>query len=441
MRAFSIFFLCLSCFLISSISFGQDISFSIGFDTTKIEVKRQKSDFIVPLKLINKTKNLNKDSLKLYQCRIKVNGEETTIINAGYKIYFKNQGLDELDNEKEFFIKIKKDTIPDRKRKLVLDIEILKNDTVQNKINDAKYKRIEIIFNSYKESLSGYKYLAYVGTNFDLVEGINAKDLFFATNVFSEPEIGKNRNVGFYLSIYGNRAFTQTDSAGSIRRETKFTAVTDSTTLRTRNTNYFVNKRVTDNIGAYISPLIRLKIFKSRNINRKINLYYSPSLEFVYRRTNLSYTDLNIGVSDTLVINQSFEEVISNPDNERESLNLPLRPLFSQTFNEYSFNAGVIGLFLSLENEKISVRVHGSVGYSSNYNRTFSRGGISDNFQQQSDIFFSGRAWVTDSKTGITLQAEVTNTANNPRPFFAATLSKAFNFKKIGDFFQPIIKD
>lgn len=32
-------------------------------------------------------------------------------------------------------------------------------------------------------------------------------------------------------------------------------------------------------------------------------------------------------------------------------------------------------------------------------------------------FFFAGRAWITEPKTGITLQAEITNTMDNPRPF------------------------
>ncbi|GAB5473568.1 MAG: hypothetical protein Mars2KO_16670 [Maribacter sp.] len=420
---------------------SQDITLKAGFDTSRIEVKRSKKDLVIPLKLVFETKNLKEDSLSSYQMDIKINKKETNIIGAGFKLYFEKLQLSKLKDGKEVFLKIMKDSIPDRQRKLVLDIELSKNDTVLKKVNDAKHQKLEIVLDSYEESLDGYKYLAYLGTNFDLVEGIKAKDLFFATNVYSQPKEGENRNVGFYLSIYGNRAFTQTDSAGTRRRETKFEALTDTTTLQTLKTDFYTTKRVTDNIGAYISPLIKLKWFKSKNPERNVNLYYSPSLEFVYRRSTLSFENLNLGTVDSLVIDRSFQEIVEENAQNRESTNTPSRPLFTQTFNEYSFNAGVIGLFLSLENKKISVRVHGSVGYASNYNRVFEPGLPNSTIQQQSDIFFSGRAWVTDAKTGITLQAEVTNTAFNPRPFFVATLSKAFNFKKIGEFFQPIVKE
>ncbi|WP_422351546.1 hypothetical protein [Flagellimonas sp.] len=440
MRRCLITFLLLSSFFLSHHLIGQEIKLKVGFDTSRIDVRRAEKDLIIPLKLEFETKNLKTDSLKAYVFDIKVDKEKTTIIESGYKLYFEKLKLSNMEKGKEIFLRILKDTIPDRQRKLFLNIEISKNDTVLTKVNNAKNQQLEIQLDSFEEALDGYKYLAYVGTNFDLVEGIKAKDLFFATNIYSEPEAGKNRNVGFYLSIYGNRAFTQTDSAGTIRREKKFEALTDTTTLRVLKTDFYTNKRVTDNIGAYISPLIKMRWFQSKNKERNVNLYYSPSLEFVYRRSTLSFENLNMGTVDSLVIGKSFQEIIDERFDGEEGIRGPIRPLFTQTFNEYSFNAGILGLFLSLENEKISVRVHGSVGYSSNYNRIFEPGLTSSTIQQHSDLFFSGRAWVTDSKTGITLQAEVTNTAINPRPFFVATLSKAFNFKKIGDFFQPIVK-
>ncbi|UII77179.1 hypothetical protein LV716_05255 [Flagellimonas sp. HMM57] len=420
----------------------QQVELKVGFDTSKVEVKRGKKELFLPVKLLFEAKNISKDSLSLYKLKLKVNEKETDIAGQFYKLHFKPLLLSQLESKESFFLEITKDTILDRKRKLVLEIELSKKDSALNKINKASHKRMEILIDSYKEEkLDGYKYLAYVGTNFDLVEGIRAKDLFFATNVYSQPLEGKNKNVGFYLSLYGNRAFTQTDSLGTIRTRTKVESLTDSTSLRTVSTDFYANKRVTDNIGAYISPLIKLNWFKSNNPNRNINLYYSPSLEFVYRRSSLSFENLNISTNDSIIINQSFDEFIAGQEMpEGEILPSLNAPLFTETFNEYSFNAGIIGLFLSLENKTISVRVHGSVGYASNYNRVFEDNFRSSSIKQRSDIFFSGRAWVTDSKTGITLQAEVTNSAINPRPFFVATLSKAFNFKKIGEFFQPIIK-
>ena len=430
-----------NCFLISAQTESKEIQLQVGFKDSKIEIKRGKKDIFVPLKIVFEN-NLPKDSLSLYNLKINSNEDETDITKQYYQLHFKTTALSNLSNNESVFLEIVKDTISDRKRKLVLEIELTKGDSEANNLNKASNKKIEILIESYKEeSLDGYKYLAYVGTNFDLVEGIRASDLFFATNVFSQPKEGKNRNVGFYLSLYGNRAFTQTDSLGAIIEQRKVEALTDSTSLRTLSRDFFATTRVTDNIGSYISPLIRLNWFKSNHPDRKLNLYYSPSLEFVYRRSSVSFNNLGIGTADSTIVSQSIEELIDTENiGQNDILPVTSTLSFTRIFNEYSFNAGLIGLFLALENKTISVRVHGSVGYSSNYNRVFEDNFRVSSIRQSSDIFFSGRAWVTDSKTGITLQAEVTNSAINPRPFFVATLSKAFNFKKIGEFFQPIVK-
>lgn len=61
------------------------------------------------------------------------------------------------------------------------------------------------------------------------------------------------------------------------------------------------------------------------------------------------------------------------------------------------------------------------------------------NYFSEGVIFFTGRAWITESVTGISIQAEITNTLKNPSAFFGVTLSKAINFKNLGRIFQPII--
>jgi hypothetical protein len=113
----------------------------------------------------------------------------------------------------------------------------------------------------------------------------------------------------------------------------------------------------------------------------------------------------------------------------------------TQFLNEYSFNVGALGFYLVHENKQISMRVYCSVGYSSNYYPQYSSESRTDQpkeYRRSSDMFFTGRAWITEGSTGLTLQAEITNTLINARPFYGVTLSKALNFKNIGTIFQPV---
>ncbi|THV58165.1 hypothetical protein EZV76_12865 [Flagellimonas alvinocaridis] len=435
----TLFFASLFC-----MAFGLQLhaqTLKVGFGTDKIDVTRTKKDVYVPLTLKMESPETTKEVLEQYQVEIKVDESNTDILPSGYQLYFEKADLSSLGKGHEILLRITGDSIADRQRRLMLQIKVSpKDSSAQALTNTAEHQKLEILLNSYQEALDGYKYLAYVGTNFDLVEGIRAKDLFFATNVYDRPKAGDNGNVGFYLSLYGNRAFTQTDSSGTIRREVRFEALTDTTSQRITISDYYANKWVTDNIGAHISPLIKLGLFRSNHPDRKIDFYYAPSIEFVYRRTTLSFIDLERETRDTMALDLSREEAILDYTGGKSTTINPPPPLYTRVYNEYAFNLGILGVFLSLENEKISVRVHGSIGYASNYDRVLEEGLRTSEIRQRSDIFFSGRAWVTDAKSGITLQAEVTNSAINPRPFFVATLSKAFNFKKIGEFFQPIVQ-
>lgn len=110
----------------------------------------------------------------------------------------------------------------------------------------------------------------------------------------------------------------------------------------------------------------------------------------------------------------------------------------TESFNQYNFNIGP-GIFFVIENENISVRIHAATGYS----RTFIIGGGKDPTavsKEESDVFFAGRAWITEPYTGITLQAEITNRFIEPKPSYVVTLSKAFHLNKLSGIFSSVKK-
>lgn len=398
-------------------------------EPTTLNLKRLKSDQIVsiPIKL---NVIANSDTLENYSVGFKVDNTKTTLNSNDYSLVFEKKTLSNV-KDLELFIKLKKDSLTDRVRELYLDLKIYKNDSVIEFSNKDNLS-LKIVVDPIEQELKGYEYLAYVGTNFDLVEGVRAKDLFFAANIYNAPKEIKG-NVGFYLSIYGNRAFTQIDSTGIQRTSISLNPITDTTYSRISTTKFLLTKEVTDNLGTYISPLIKIRAFNPNREKRDLNLYYAPSLEFVYRRTKVTIEDTGKTVIDSIQVTGNINDAVLPNENNA--------PLFGQVINEFTFNFGVVGVFMSLENENMSIRIHGSVGYSSNYFREIVGGLKSTSIEKKGDVFFSGRAWITESTTGITLQAEVTNLLDEPRPFFVATLSKAFNFKDLGKIFQPIARN
>ncbi|MEZ2414306.1 hypothetical protein ACA086_05025 [Muriicola sp. E247] len=131
---------------------GQDLKPEISFDSSKIEIQRGKKKIFLPINLSFNSKNIPKDSLNLYELKLKVNQKETDITNQYYKIYSKPLMFPQLEKEESFFIEVSKDTLPDRVRKLILEIEVLKNDALLTKSDEAVNQKLEILLKPYKEA-------------------------------------------------------------------------------------------------------------------------------------------------------------------------------------------------------------------------------------------------------------------------------------------------
>lgn len=409
-------------------AYGQE-EFSVSFKNDTVNLARGKKTEISTFSF---SLTALPEEFKQHRLSIVIEDMESTLPRSAYELFFQEQELGDLQEENKVFFSLKADSIPDRKRQVLLKFAVKDTSGVELlEMNNGRNQQLVINIGAVQKDdtgIEGFEYLGYLGTNFDLVEGIRAKNLFFATNILSQPAADKNK-VGFYLSLFGNRSMTDVDSSG-VRRYSQFSSVSDTSHLRLDYQQKLIRKRSTDNIGAYISPLVNLKWIRGNNPNSHVKLYYSPSLEFVWRRTQVALSTYGNPVVDSTIV--------AAPIPQTRSLGIPNNQVYE--YSEYSFNWGVVGLFLVLENQDISVRVHSSIGYTSNYFRTYSGDDTVSSLKRNADMFFTGRAWITEPRSGITLQAEVTNTLKNPRPFFVTSLSKAFNFGEIATFFQPISK-
>jgi hypothetical protein len=234
--------------------------------------------------------------------------------------------------------------------------------------------------------------------------------------------------MGFYLSLFGNRTMTTSDSLSNVKRTYKISGGQDGNTIYThREQADLLITKVSDNLGAYMSPIVNIgTVSRSQN---NVQLYYSPSLEFVWRRTRSTNVYSNGRNRDSVLVSGTNNGLVE------------FGPTSVQYANEFNFNVGVLGLFIAHENKQISVRVHLSTGYARQYFPERNSNISSENnigYLKNEDIFFTGRAWITEATSGITLQAEITNTRKIPKPYYGVTLSKALNFKNLGTFFSPI---
>jgi len=315
------------------------------------------------------------------------------------------------------------------KKKLVFKASL----TVSEKKVYTKYLTLTI--NPENDSIANFRYLAYIGTNFDLVDGIKAKNLFFASNIFVAPSNAET--TGFYFSLYGNRTSTFRDSINNYRNR-EFKAIrTDASDNRygVYETADLKLEGYSDNLGVYIAPLIRLWRQKEN-----FQLYYSPSTEFVWRRNVQNSTWYNIRESQP-----DYEA--SEISQYQSDIEVPLKYRASVANNVYDWNLGIIGFFLNHESDRMSIRLNMNTGPSWKYSTSITdrgssmtRGGgfVESTYEEDTDLFFSGKLWITERYTGITLEAEVTNYMDHTSPFYGVTLSKAIDFGKLASIFQPI---
>jgi len=282
-------------------------------------------------------------------------------------------------------------------------------------------------------TINNYNYLGYVGTNFDLVDGVKAQNLFFAVNLFAPPQL-KGDGFGFNLTLYGNRSLTATDTSGRVNIPSKVVGLGGDSARYYREEALKTVSRVSDNLGATFSPLIRLG--RMSDHDRKTQVLYAPQLEFIWRRTKVTtkYSD-NILIDSGRVIQGRpiTGTIILTPPNEIVPINI------------YDFYLGALGLVLNHENNFISVRLQGSIGVNYRYASDSKKYNSSNNlpsYTRSVNIQSYVRAWITEPTSGLTFGAEVSNTIgklDNYQPYYNVTLSKAFNLNALGAIFNPVI--
>lgn len=401
--------------------------FTIEFAKPELKLKRDKKDSVlakVHLKmntLVNGT---------VYALRIAAVDGRNQLLPQEFKldpatITITGTGVPQ---EAAFYLELEADPDGDqsKERDLVLGVDVSttagnvgNNNTGTNKVLVVRVKPAE--------ALDNYEYLAYVGTNFDLVDGPKAQNLFFATNMYLPSKDRKIGRTGAFLSLYGNRPVSTIDSAGSTRQLVRVEPTSDST----YNLIYRMSDRRTvftaDNLGAHIVGLVSLGE-KLSGTDNTLELFFAPSAEFIFRRTNRITTFSNGVAADT-----------TREDGKRLLVVLPDQ--YTSESNTYEFRWGP-GLFAVHESKRMSVRVYFCVGWTSYYipNPTSSNGVLDAQYNRTRDLSFSGRVWITERTSGITVQAEVVNSLDTPRPYYGVTLSKALDFSNLGSVFKPLGK-
>ena len=321
-----------------------------------------------------------------------------------------------------FHVHFKEDPLPNRELKLVLKIVLEVNGKEVGNVGAAT--QLAIVVKGVETPLSGYNYLAYIGTNFDLVDGPKPKNLFFATNIFlpsEKPQLG----LGLYLSLYGNRTVSSIDSSSNTRRLARIEPKTDTTSTYIYENADRVTTFSSDNLGAHVSPLLNMGACSDPG--NKLRLMFAPSLSVVWRRITSTTSYSNGTAADTMVRDVSFPSSVEVPEE------------MTITRSQWDLRYGV-GVFVSHETRALSMRLYGSYGLCTVYNPTSgsSNGIITERYVSKPERFFAMSAWITHAGSGLTLQAEFSNIITDPRPFYGVTLSKALDFDNLSSVFKPL---
>lgn len=422
------------CFLLAGTALAQK-QVSISFKKQTDAIEKKSVETVYPITINTDLEKLSTDKRKFYTLTIKPDDKKSSFPRSGYELNFNSIPLDKLKPEYTLYLTLKKDTAVDLERHLHLIFELTgedKADTIALKnIGDTSRRSLDITIKPTRV-LNSYNYLGYIGTNFDLVDGVQAKNLFFATNVFAPPK-SKGDGFGFSLLLYGNRALTATDTSGRGKFPSKIVPLPGDSARTYYEEALKTATRVTDNLGASFSPLIRLGGSLS-DPARETQLYYAPQFEFIWRRTKLTtiYSE-NVLVDSVDRANRPISNTILLTSEKEVT-----------SFNVYDVYLGLVGAVLKHENSNISIRIQASTGI--NYSYTAMRNGKVQSvlfipYDRKWNIFFFARAWITEPNSGLTFGAEVSNNfikKNSHQPYFNVTLSKALNLNSLGKIFLPV---
>jgi hypothetical protein len=415
-KAFAIFILIF--FQLTNSLYAQNMCLS--FERTNIDTARSNTgDVIIPIKFqfINTDAV---DSTKFFG-RIKLDSGKTNINYGAFSIDFASLSNFSLTKYQTAYLIVKQDSLNDRKRTITFELEIFKINTDSIVKNTSCQKSI-LTVNLREEKnihLDQYEALTYLGSNFDLASSKVFQDLFFALNVLKTPKQNDSRS-GMLFSIYGNTTMAEIDSNSSITHSTKQLKLSDSSYRLYSAQSDILAKTQAQNVGTQVIYLFRT----GKKHTRDLQLLLSWSNEFIWRRNTSTSEYRNSrnydSTNKTGFVEGSFDYISNN----------------TTKYNEFYWNTGP-GLFVVYENNKISMRIWANVGWQGIYlpesARKFMKQGVNN-----SNWFFSGKAYVTEPKTGVTLQVDVQNTLGGNNPYFGATLSKAFDLGKLAGFLGPL---
>lgn len=279
------------------------------------------------------------------------------------------------------------------------------------------------------DTLKSGRYLelwVMTGTNFDLFDGVKAKQFFFRANTL----LRLSDKVFYQAALYKNRYYTtDTTSSGS----TPFSSIkrpNPGDTIYTLTSGNF-RKTTKQTIAPFaLQAAVLYKLTK----NEKSNFFLSVGGEF-----SITTVSLNNKYD---FLDTSFYLKTSMPDTVRGYNNFGTTA-FPESISYRKPNSNVsVGCMWILDENDVNIKTHLTVGLRNN---TFlisyyqSRGaGIIYNYESKTNAYVQLRMFATYKPIGLCFGFESFFVNRNKVPAFNLTLSKAFDIKGLSKIFTPV---
>ena len=326
------------------------------------------------------------------------------------------------DEEASYKVAFNRDNNNDRK----LSFEITVKDPEGNvfKLPEKVNSTLDVQIRSHRDfEKTDNEYWVFVGTNFDLLDGVKARDLYFRGSFLVPLNNSNPKKSQFYITFEKNRFFSERDSLSRIRLTDVLPMMNKPDSMRLVQGYYNTfRETVTENIGFSLSHIAN---FKAKP-EGQYNFYFMSGIYIDYQTRTSKYTNHSIQADTTTI---------------RKDTGYHFTPLASQSKSQ-SWNTNFyVGAMYIHSGTSVNLKTFLQVGVNFNNFPSFSRiSGLNQSTEYTQNKAFYTRfhldATLLESP-GLSFGAEV-YLRKGLMPLFNFTAAKVFDLRQLKTLFSKL---
>lgn len=270
----------------------------------------------------------------------------------------------------------------------------------------------------------GNEFWLFTGTNFDFLDGVKVRDLYFKGSYLFNLNKDSNNKSWIYITFGKNRYFSEKDSISKINFEDRLFDPQDNDSIKIiRGIYNTVRENQTNNIFTSLDYMFKIEKFSSSKSKLFLNAGVYIGLQTI--KTTFDNSDI---ISDT----------VSYPISYSLSRYEPLA-IKSSSIRQYNYNVS-IGFMHILYTDKINIKSHLTTGLNKfTYTKQKTLNSINQReiFDSNTKYFIQIRLDATVLNPGISLGLE-TFLRKDEFPLFNVSLSKVINITQLSQLFGKI---